>query len=255
MSKRKIIDYLLIFFLFIFLNTFPLSDLTNNPWIWFSVYCVMNVAFLIFLYFFVKKRSCLVTYPHGWRKKSLWLLLPLILVSASNFIYLFFVPSDVTSSLNWTFPLYVVLTVFTALKEEAIFRLLLIPNLDKVHHRFWRIILSSAIFGIAHLSNFLITFDATYLIQIVYTFGFGIILGFIYEYGRSYLMCVIFHFVFNTINGTIFETITPITTNFSLYIVINIVVSLVAALYLFIIYWIFLRKEKRTVDELTTKTI
>ncbi|MFA6675497.1 MAG: CPBP family intramembrane glutamic endopeptidase [Bacilli bacterium] len=255
MSKRKVIDYLLIFFLFIFLNTFPLSDLTNNPWIWFSVYCVMNVAFLVFLYFFVKKRSCLVIYPRGLRKKNLWLLLPLIVVSASNFIYLLFIPSDVTSTLSWTFPLYVVLTIFTALKEEAIFRLLLIPNLDKVHHRFWRIILSSAIFGIAHLSNFLITFDVTYLLQIVYTFGFGIILGFIYEYGRSYLVCVIFHFVFNTINGTIFEAIAPTTTNFPLYLMINVAISLAAALYLFVIYWTVLRKEKRLVDEMTIKTI
>lgn len=255
MSKRKVVDYLLIFFLFIFLNTFPLSDLTDNPWVWFGVYSMMNIAFLAFLYFFIKKKSCLTIYPKGPHKKNIWLLLPLIVVSASNFLYLLFVPSDVTDSLSWSFPLYLVLTLFTALKEEAIFRLLLIPNLDKIHQRFWRIILSAAIFGIAHLSNYLITFDPSYLIQIVYTFGFGIILGFIYEYGRSYLVCVIFHFVFNTINGTIFEKIAPTTSNFSLYIFINVLVSLAAGIYLFIIYWTILRQEKRVADELVSKTI
>jgi len=248
MEKRKFLDWLLIVFVFIFLNTFPLGDFIKNTWVYFFTYSAMNIAFLVFVYFYAKKRSILQTYPFKPVKKNVLLFIPLMIVCASNFIYLSFVPSDITGSVNWTFFLYATLTVFTALKEEVIFRLLLIPNLDKVKSRFWRIIISAGIFAILHITNYLITFDPSYFIQIIYTFGLGIILGFIYEYGRSISMCIILHFLFNTINDTIFNFLAPNTSNLLIYFLVNVAVAFVAGLYLLIIYLTFLKKENPRAD-------
>lgn len=255
MPKRKILDFLIIYFLFLFVNTFPVNQISKILWVRLLIYSVLNIALLLFIYFFVKKKSYLVTYQHAPVWKNLWILLPLILVGASNFLYVAFAPGDVTASLDSKFPLYLLLTLFTVLKEETIFRLLLIPNLDFVKKRFWRIILSAGIFGLAHFSNYLVTLDPSYFIQMVYTFGFGIILGFVYEYGRSWVTCMIFHFFFNTINGTIFEKIAPEISNYPLYIIANIIVSAVAGLYLLIIYLCVLRKQQSGVDILPARRV
>lgn len=254
MEKRKFLDWLLIVFVFIFLNTFPLRDFIENTWVYFITYSAMNIAFLVFVYFFSKKRSVLQTYPFKPVKKNVLLFIPLFIVSASNFVYLSFVPSDITGSVNWTFFLYATLTVFTALKEEVIFRLLLIPNLDKVKSRFWRVIISAGIFAILHITNYLITFDPSYFVQIIYTFGLGIILGFIYEYGRSISMCIILHFLFNTINDTIFGFLAPQTSDMPVYFIANAVVALVAGLYLLIIYLTIIKKENPRADLPSIKT-
>ena len=248
MHKRKFLDWLIILFLFIFVNTFPLRDFIKNTWVYFFSYCASNIAFLLFVYFFSKKKSTLEVYPFRPVKKNLFLFLPLILVSGSNFLYLLLVPSNITGSLDWTLALYLILTVFTALKEEMIFHLLLIPNLDKVTSRFWRVIISAGIFAILHVTNYLITFDPSYFIQIVYTFGFGIILGFIYEYGRSISMCIIFHFLFNAFNGDLFESLAPEITNMPIYFIADIAISVIAGIYLLIIYLTIIKKENPRAD-------
>ena len=85
MEKRKFLDWLLIVFVFVFLNTFPLSDFIKNTWVYFFTYSAMNIAFLIFVYFYSKKRSVLQTYPFKPVKRNILLFIPLIIVSASNF--------------------------------------------------------------------------------------------------------------------------------------------------------------------------
>lgn len=248
MEKRKFFDWLLIVFVFLFINTFPLSDFIKNFWVSFGVYLAMNIAFLFFLYFYWKKFTTLKVYPFKPVKKNLLFFLPLVVVSASNFAYLLYVPQDIVGSVSWTLPLSMILTVFTALKEEAIFRLLLIPNLNMVKSRFWRVIISAAIFGVAHITNFLITFDPQYLIQIAYTFGLGIVLGFVYEYGRSISMCIGFHFLFNVINDTIYKSITNGISNLPAYFIINTAVALFAGLYLLTIYLMVIKKENPQAD-------
>lgn len=249
MSNRKVLDYLLIYFSFIFVNMFPLIEIVRKWYYFYPIYWTMEIIFLIILHWFLKRRSALSIYPHRPVWKNILLLLPLILICASNFLYLAFVPSNITEPLKWYVPILLVNTVFTVLKEETIFRLILIPNLDKIKTRFWRIIASAGIFGISHISNYLATLDPSYFIQIVYTFGFGIILGFIYEYGRSWVTCMVFHFVFNTINGTFYEMLTNnVVNNYLIYILVNVGVSLAAALYLLIIYFTVFRQQRRIAD-------
>lgn len=243
MSSRKIIDYLIIFFLFLFVNSFPITTIIKNRFIALLIYFLMNIFYLLFLYFFIKKRTLFSFYPRSANKKNILLLLPLLFVCGSNFLYLSFIPKDISNFPTWIILLDIPLTILTVLKEETLFRLILIPNLDKVKSRFLRILISSFFFSLVHLANYFVNLDPSFFIQMAYTFGLGLIFGFLYEYGRSWIAAMGFHFVFNIINSTLFESYVESVSNYYAFILINVCVTVLAGSYLTLIYFLILRKQ------------
>ena len=122
-----------------------------------------------------------------------------------------------------------------AINEELIFRAIFISN-SNYKTKLTTIIVSAAVFGVCHLTNFLSTFNPASLLMVVYTFLLGLMLGCIYVFTGSYIFVASLHFSFNLLNDVLFEALVPNVTNIWFYLLSNTIVTLFVAAYLVIIY-------------------
>lgn len=248
MKKKQIIDFLIIIFAFLFIGFFPYEIIFNiktklGIWLYIITYIVVNILFLIFLFIFSKK-STLKINKQKTNFKIASLFIPAFVICGSNYLYLLTNPSDFSANFEVTFFIYFVFTIFTALKEEFIFRVLLITNLDSVKKPLNKILISSGIFAFMHIFNFFSSFNPYYLLQIVYTFGLGLVLGLIYYYSNSFIMCFSLHFLFNVFNDDLYRylVVENSPTNLGLFILVNCGIALIVGIYLLFIYLFKLRK-------------
>lgn len=194
----------------------------------------VQIAFLITSFLIVKFKTDFNLKTKRKNFKMMLVLLPTIVVAASNFLYLGFTPTDINISYSYQIFLKLLLAAFVVLNEEFIFRFLFINN-NETSSNWKKIIISSAFFALSHLSVFFSTFNAYDLIVPVYTFAFGILLGIIFAKTNSIEMCILFHFLFNVVNSIIFEMVVPNVSNIWFYLLANIIVVVAVVLYLLIL--------------------
>ena len=128
------------------------------------------------------------------------------------FLFLFFISinyvTKISSEFEITFHknfLFIVNTLLTGIFEELLFRLFLFVGIYKYLFNFEydnlvkTIIVTSLIFGLAHISNF---FNQDYdkssvIVQIIFAFGIGIFFQSLFIYSKNILIPIILHFVVN----------------------------------------------------------
>lgn len=246
MTKRKLIDMLILIFAYLFCSAFPWSLFINDElgvWLVPAFQLIMQSIFLIFWVFFIKKSSLKLAKAKTNLKNYLFMI-PLFFVFASNFLYAAFVPGDFVgtpANIDWSFALKIVLAFAIVANEEVVFRYLLLGNLDLVKKPIWKIVIGAAVFGLCHISQFLSTFNPADLIAVAYTFGFGLALGFIYVYGGAPCSCICLHLLFNIVNGLVFDCLF-VVSDYLTFVLVNCGVALVYTIYLAIVYFVRLRK-------------
>ncbi len=205
---------------------------------------MVRLFYLPLFFFFARKE----TFYQGRRKIGFSLLsLPLFLVCFSNLFVLVFDRSAIspnsTSSNLWAYFLF---ALSVSIAEELIFRDYVLRLALKKMKPLYAILLSSVIFALPHLLNILAGAGVgESLAQVGYTFGIGLILGLLYLYGGGLLPCFLFHFLFNFINSGLFETIAIPSWN-KTFILVNVIIGIIAALYGVFFYFLKQRKQKES---------
>ena len=243
MSKKKLIDLLILIFGYLVCASFPFGLFIKGEiaaWLIPTLQFALQLIYLVFWIFFLKK-SALSTLKIRTNLKNYLLIVPSVVIFASNFIYAGIHPEDMVGKIDLYFAIKIFLTAAVVTNEEIIFRYVLIGNLDYIKKPIWKILISSGVFAICHIGAFLSSFNPADLLVIAYTFGLGLILGTLYVYGGAPCTCICLHLLFNLVNGVIFEALFVIN-DYTTYILTNLGVAGIIGIYLIIIYFVRLRK-------------
>ena len=245
--KFKFSDLLLFSLLFIFVVAFPVDLFPIDEAYRLLIKISLRLCILFYyIYICSTKRINIFKFSN---LKRLVLFVPFLLACFSNLIAYGF-DSSVPMSVNMSesiFSLLIIYYFLGAVIEEFLFRLFIQSALVNVGS-LKRIIYGALLFALFHLLNIvnISSVDGliTILIQVVYSFGLGILLGFIYEYTYSLPSCIVFHFIFNFFNTALYEYLGCVTSDFSFYLT-AVVIALVLIIYTFLIYFFVLRKNTR----------
>ena len=91
------------------------------------------------------------------------------------------------------FAVFLILSAFTGFCEETMFRGVIYNSLRK-HGRFFAIMFSSFLFGLAHMMNLFTGVDIrVILLDVLATFGFGLVFVVAYEYIGTLLPLIVVH--------------------------------------------------------------
>lgn len=243
MSKNKIYDLIIIILLYIGISSLPFNLIPiSNFFI-----TILRISAQILAFFIIQcflKKSKLIKQVDNSKGHSLLLFLPLFIVCFSNFFCLLDSSNSFEFSFNGDLILTIFLSILIAFNEEYIFRLLLITNIPDEKGSLYKIIISSLIFSLCHLTHFLSSFNPVDLIDVVYTFGIGIVLGLIFVYGKSFVLAVVYHALYNVINGNFAQSWIRYGANSYSFYYINIIVAAVAITYVLLIYFVKFREHK-----------
>ena len=239
-------DLLIYALLFVFVIAFPV-DLIPVSFLYQQVIRIgLRLLLLIyFAYIIYKNRIKIFGIAN---KLNLLFCVPFVAVAFSNLIAASidggFIPNTYSDSL---FAVNIVSTFIQVIIEEIVFRLFIHNSLVNTSS-IKRIFGGAAIFALCHLLNIINvrTLDAlvTVLVQVVYTFGLGILLGFLYEYSHSLLGAIGLHFAFNFFNTVLYENLGGHASTLAFYIT-AVVIGVVVGIYTFLIYQFKFRKFER----------
>ena len=200
--------------------------------------------FILFFFFYTKKNK-LSSIKRVDIKKGDLAFLPFVFIAFSNFLVVFisgFEKLDISTNYILKYLLFYALV---ALNEELVFRVVVNGELLKYQPRLKSIIISSAIFGLIHLVNINSLGSIPYvLLQVLYSFGFGLVLSLIYTYTSNIIYVFLLHFLFDYLNGFLAVELYDFEYNLWFYLV-NIIISVVFALYGLYTYK---KKEKEVLD-------
>lgn len=228
----------IIILLYIFCASFPFCLFINDTLICQLSTCLLTLVYLVSLVIYLRFNKNIKIDTFKINIKNLIFLIPLLLMSCSNFFYLLTVNNNFVYS--YSFPLTIVTTIFIVLTEEIIFRGIVISNIK--NSKEIKILLSSLLFAICHISRFLSTLNPLDLTSIIYSFVLGLICSSIYIYGGSLTAATIFHLSFNIINQNLFSLFIITEMNYLYYFLINISIGGIVLIYLLIIYHFRLKK-------------
>ena len=244
--KFKLIDLLIFALLFIFVAAFPV-DYFHIDLVYQYVIRISLLALILSYYIYI----CYVGHINIFKfynLRRMVLFIPFLLICFSNLIAAKIDGAYGVSTLSTD--LLAVMIVFhflQAVVEEFLFRLFIQGSLVRVGS-IKRIFYGALIFAAFHLLNMVgirsVDGLVTVLVQIVYSFGLGILLGFVYEYTYSLPACIFLHFAFNFFNTVLYKYLGCVSSDFSFYMT-AVVVTSVVGLYTFLIYWFVLRRNDR----------
>lgn len=234
-------DLLLFILIFVFVAAFPI-DLIPVEYAY-KLLILIGLRLLMlsyYIYIIIKWRIKIFGIANI---RNLLLCIPFFIVSFSNLIATsidgeFLGPIVTPMVMAFT----TILTFISAVTEEIVFRLFIHNALYRTSS-LKRILASAGIFALMHLLRMVnvSSVDAlvSVLLQVVYTFGLGILLGIMYEYSHSLSGCVLLHFVFNFCNETLVVYLNARTSDISYYLtalVLTVVVGGYAAAILFLVF-------------------
>ena len=239
MNRNNLSDFLLILFLSIALGSLPINLITSNEIVIIAFQIMMQIGCFFFIFFYTPKKTNLKMKQGKLNLKYTLLLIPVLGICFSNLYYGLLNNANFVIELNITFILRIFLTVCVAINEELLYRLILISNLEK-GRKIRKIIISSLIFAVVHLTVFVSSFNPFDLIVPCYTFFLGIILGTSYLLTDSIIPCILIHFFFNLFNNTIFKVSINNIVN---YFIVSVLVGIISLLYL--LFVVFLKHKEK----------
>ena len=238
--KNRFYPYLIFLFLFLFISCFPWNlFIKNDEYLVISLEIIVEALFLIGVLAYAFLHKNLVKKE---KKIGLLFLLPLFLICFSNYVYPLCVINTYEPTFGTYFYLRILLSFIVVINEEIVYRYLGFKYFEN-NKPIEKIIYTSLIFSISHLSVFLSTFNPMDLIIILYTFGLGLVLGFIYEFHGNIYVVIIFHLLFNMFNDVLFSSLF-IVNQYWVIVVISITISILMGIYVLFLYFRFLRISK-----------
>lgn len=203
----KLLDFLLLFFIYLFVAAFPWRIIFDG-YLSTSIRLLTGTLFLVGSSIFIHFR-----YPLQKRNisfKNLLLFLPFFLIPFSNLASSFFVEEASPINEPLLFTLAISETIVFAINEELLFRRLLLPLLLEKFSELKSLLISALAFGLIHFLNVFGSvgfFEAS--IQVLYSFGVGLITGLMYLYGKSLFLAISFHALFNVLQNDLYQTLYP----------------------------------------------
>ena len=244
--KLRISDLFIFGLLFIFVTAFPV-DYFHIDLLYQYVIRISLLALILAYYIYICYINNINIFKF-YNLKRMLLFSPFLLICFSNLIAAKIDGAYGVSSMS--LDLFAVMIVFhflQAVVEEFLFRMFIQGSLVRVGS-IKRIFYGALIFAAFHLLNMVgirsVDGLVTVLVQIVYSFGLGILLGFVYEYTYSLPACIFLHFAFNFFNTVLYRYLGCVSSDFSFYMT-AVVITLVVGLYTFLIYWFVLRRNDR----------
>ena len=240
MKKFKKADFAFLLCVYLAVAFFPLNYFDIPKFVIQIIGISLRIAYLVFIIIYLCRRNVFklgkinVVYT--------LLLLPCFIACFSNEIVATCAGEIKGDVVFKNFYLDVILSLLTVLCEELIFRMAGFKIFES-KTPFIRIILTSTIFGIAHLFNFFSSFNPLVFVQAIYTFGIGIILGLLYEFGGNIGFSILFHLLFNVFNNDLFNLMYVITSDLQYYL-INVLIGACIGVYCLLIYLLVFRKKE-----------
>ena len=246
--KFRLIDILLFSLVFIFVNAFPV-DLLPLEYIG-EIYVKIALRFVLLLYYcYVLWRKRINIFKFANYKRVL-LFAPFVLVCFSNIIAASI--AGLSFNVGAVDPLYISLIVvyhlFGVIVEEFLFRLFIQSSLVYASS-LKRILASAGIFALFHLINIVnvssVDALANVAVQVVYSFGLGLLLALIAEYTYSIPTCIVFHLLFNVLNLVLVVNVFGLAIPILIYYLTAVGVGLVVGIYAILIYIFILNRNDR----------
>ena len=225
------------------ITSLPFQLFIKNDWVLFTINVLTRISSIIFILYSLKKEQIKFNIFHKPKRKDL-AFIPLLFLCASNFMVAIYQKSVINQVVNYDNIIQAFfISILTAIKEELLFRGILLTEFDKTQSKFKTIIYSALIFGSIHLLNIgSLSSIIPSLLQVLYTAFLGLFLGFIYLYSKNLIYPIIFHFTFNFFNDSLVTNLYQLKWELS-YFIINALVGLCVFVYGFILLSIFKRKE------------
>lgn len=249
--RFRFLDILLFALLFIFVNSFPIDLFNLEPIYKELIRMGLRIVLLSYdIYLLWKSRINIFKFAN-YRRALLFI--PFLLACFSNLIAAGVAQQTFHYSGDNSFVVVITINVLLgAILEEFLFRFIIHNSLVGASS-IKRIFGGAAIFALFHLLNLVDVSNVNQLyavlLQVVYTFGLGIMLGFIYEYSYSLPICIGFHFCFNFFNSVLVMNMFGLVIPNNYFIITAVVVAGVIAIYLPLIYFLVLRKNNRYFNE------
>ena len=249
MKKNNLYDFLIVLLLLIAASAFPFNYIIKDVLICDILKIVLLVAVYVFNIWFIKNKTNLEFNFGNLDKKYLILSIPAFLFCFTNFSF-YFVDKSAFGSFSFenSFIVNVFSCIVVSLNEELIFRVVLLQNLN-YKNKLVNVLVASGTFALCHIVTFIASrFNPQALVQVGYTFVFGLVLSSVYIFTNSYIYCVLMHFLFNLFNNEIFSKLISKTLwgEFSYYLC-NAVTGLIVLGYIAAL-WIYFYKTKKDVS-------
>ena len=246
--KFRFIDILLFALVFIFVNAFPVDLLPVNAIGQIAIRISLRFVLLIY-YCYTLWRNRINIFKFANYKRVL-LFAPFILVCFSNIVAAAI--AGLSFQVGAIDPLYVSLIVvyhlFGVIVEELLFRLFIQSSLVYASS-LKRILASAGIFALFHLVNMVNVSSldalANVAIQVVYSFGLGLLLALIVEYTYSIPTSIVFHLLFNFFNMILVENIFCLSIPVLTYYLTAVGAALIVGIYAILIYIFVLNRNDR----------
>lgn len=236
MKKNNLINFLILVLLYVGISTLPFNLIIKHSDGWVIVcQLIAQAVFAIFAMIFTKKSTELELNKKMPRISWLFFM-PCVIACLSNFLYFVFVPADFGASFSSVLIPQVFLYVIVAFNEEFLFRVLFINN-SEIKKPIFIILISAAIFGICHITNFLTSFNPADLLIVGYTFLLGLVLGMAYLFTKNFILVFLLHLGFNLLNKVLFEALCKGVSNIWLYLAANGIIVAILGTYLVLLYF------------------
>lgn len=240
MKKIDFYDIIWIICIYLLCASLPFGLFIKNDKICLLLTSISLVAFLIFIFYYMKKNK-LNEFPffNKFNKKFLYCI-PFYLICFCNIIYLLIFKISLNEFDLSLFIIEIFHYLLVSISEEIIFRYLVLNNQLKSQSIFKTIIYSSLYFSLMHIANIFSEISLSNLLftiaQIGYTFAIGLVLAIIYILSKNIIMPIIFHFLFNLFNDTLFTMFYSFEKISIEYIIFILVFILIYSVYGLIIY-------------------
>ena len=243
--KREFYSVILLILIYLLFVSIPFSMFINNEIVLFILNVSMRLLFIPFFFIYVKKER-LSTLNKPVFKLVDFKYLPFLLLTFSNFIVVFLSKTNMYETYSATMILEdLVISILISFNEELVFRVVLNKEMLIGLNRIKTIVLSSLVFGLTHLLNINSFGSIPYvLLQVVYSFGVGLILSLIYTKTFNFIYVFIIHFLFDFLNGFLISDLYDLDYNW-IFFVVNISLGVILGLYALLIY----KKEEKDVTE------
>lgn len=238
MKRNNLYDFLIMLLLYIGLTAIPFARFIKIDWLVVVFRILIQTGLFFFFEWYSKKRTELNLKTGKFSLRNTLILLPVLVACFSNLIYTGICGGEITFNFNYLMILNIVYFSISVINEELIFRLFLLNNLE-YKSKLVSIIVSSLVFGGIHLVNLIGYFDPMVFVQVLYTFGLGLLLGAVFVLTNSLVAPIVVHFLFNVFNDVIYGGFSFVGNSRTYYIV-NVVVA--GAVLLYVVTFIFVKR-------------
>ncbi len=242
--KREFYSVILLILIYLLFVSIPFSMFIKNETVVYILNISMRALFIPFFFIYVKKENLLSLNKPEFKLVD-FKYIPFLLLTISNLIVSLISKFEMLEVSNIEIIKNLILSAFIAFNEELVFRVVVCKELIVTQSRFKTILYSSIIFGSVHLLNINSFGSIPYvLLQVVYSFGIGLLLALVYTKTYNFIYVFVFHFLVDFLNGFLISDLYNLEYNL-IFFIVNIGIGVIIGVYALLIYL----KEEKDVTE------